>query len=95
MRKILFSAVLCVVLLLASCVSVSALRGGYVVRGELPKPSDIASYYSNETIVYVTKSGTRYHKEGCAFLKSSKIMISLEQAKKEGLAPCSRCHPPE
>ena len=26
--------------------------------------------------VYVTKSGTKYHKENCSYLKSSKIMIS-------------------
>lgn len=79
------------ILLLSSCTPDIAASGGSVVRGELPEPTGIISYYKNEDVVYVTESGTKYHKEGCPYLKSSKIMVSLEQAVMEGKQPCSRC----
>ena len=44
--------------------------------------------------VYVTKSGTKYHLDGCRYLSSSKIPISLEEARKK-YQPCSVCHPPQ
>lgn len=47
------------------------------------------------TTVYVTKSGTKYHTANCMYLRSSKIPMSLEDAKKAGYTPCSRCNPPE
>jgi hypothetical protein len=79
------------ILLLCSCTPGIAASGGVVIHGELPKPTGIISYYKNEDIVYVTKSGKKYHNEGCTYLKSSKIMISLEQAIMEGKQPCSKC----
>lgn len=89
--KRLFIALLFVLLLSSCAPSDIVSAGGVVVRGEIPKPTNIASYYSKENIVYVTKSGKKYHKDGCRFLKSSKIIISLEQAQEEGLTPCTEC----
>jgi hypothetical protein len=43
--------------------------------------------------VYTTKTGSKYHRAGCSYLKSS-IPISLAEAKARGLGPCSRCNPP-
>ena len=43
--------------------------------------------------VYITKTGTKYHRSGCSYLKSS-IPISLSEAKAEGYTACSRCNPP-
>ena len=92
MKRSLLLFIIISILFLASCASSEiASCGGVVVRGDMPKPTDIASYYKNENIVYVTKRGKKYHKDGCRFLKSSKIMISLEQAEEEGLTPCSKC----
>lgn len=92
MKKLLILLLLVSTLFVASCASSSiTAAGGVVIRGCLTKPTDIASYYKNENIVYVTKSGAKYHKDGCRFLKSSKIMISLEQAREEGLEPCAEC----
>lgn len=86
------AALLCVSLLfLCSCTPGIVVSGGVVVRGEMPSPTNIISYYKNEEIVYVTESGSKYHKDGCSYLKSSKIMISLEQALMEGRQPCSKC----
>jgi hypothetical protein len=91
MKKTAALLVILASLFLCSCAPDIVRSGGVVVRGEMPKPTDIISYYKNEDVVYVTKSGTKYHKDGCPYLKSSKIMISLEQAVMEGRQPCSGC----
>ena len=43
--------------------------------------------------VYVTVSGTKYHRADCSFLRSSKIVMSLDEAKEKGYTACSRCNP--
>lgn len=56
------------------------------------KPTTITS--KNQCItVYTTKTGNKYHVEGCSSLSKSKIPISLNDAKSAGLTPC-KCHPP-
>ncbi len=51
---------------------------------------------SNQTqTVYITRSGKRYHRDGCRYLSMSKIPISLKDAKANGYTPCKVCHPPE
>lgn len=47
-----------------------------------------------ETIVYITRTGSKYHTSGCRYLRKSKIEISLSNAKAQGYTPCSVCHPP-
>jgi methylphosphotriester-DNA--protein-cysteine methyltransferase len=49
---------------------------------------------SADTVVYVTKTGTKYHKGSCSSLSKSKIETSLGSAVSRGYAPCSRCKPP-
>jgi hypothetical protein len=44
--------------------------------------------------VYITKSGTKYHTEGCRYLSSSKYSIELTEAIQKGYGPCSVCRPP-
>lgn len=44
--------------------------------------------------VYITKTGTKYHRAGCRYLRRSSIPISLEEAKARGYTPCSVCNPP-
>lgn len=46
------------------------------------------------TTVYVTKTGKKYHRSGCRYLKQSKIAIKLPTAKKRGYQPCKICKPP-
>jgi hypothetical protein len=43
--------------------------------------------------VYVTKTGTKYHKAGCSSLSKSAIPMTLAEAAKQ-YGPCSRCKPP-
>ena len=44
--------------------------------------------------VYVTKTGKKYHRVGCSFLKTTSSAISLQDAVDQGYTPCSRCNPP-
>lgn len=45
--------------------------------------------------VYITKSGEKYHADGCRYLSKSKIPIKLSEAKNKGYTPCSVCNPPK
>ncbi len=45
--------------------------------------------------VYITRTGKRYHRDGCRYLATSKVPISLKDAKANGYTPCKVCHPPE
>ena len=44
-------------------------------------------------IVYVTDTGTKYHREGCSYLQS-KNKLTLKEALDMGYEPCKRCNPP-
>jgi len=44
--------------------------------------------------VYITASGTKYHRDGCRFLSKSKIAITLADSIAKGYGPCSICNPP-
>ncbi|MFA6185917.1 MAG: thermonuclease family protein [Phycisphaerae bacterium] len=46
---------------------------------------------TEKDIVYVTKTGTKYHRSGCSFLSKSSTPIKLEDAKAKGYTPCSKC----
>ena len=54
----------------------------------VPVPND-----EGQAIVYITRTGKKYHKEGCRYLGKSKIAITLEEAKEKGLQPCKVCKP--
>ncbi len=58
-------------------------------RGESP-----VAYENESDIVYITRTGKKYHKEGCGSLRRSKIPIFLYEACKRRYAPCSNCDPP-
>lgn len=60
----------------------------------LPIPTSSVSAAIDSTIVYITKTGTKYHRDGCRYLSKSKIAISLKDAIAEGYTPCSICRPP-
>ena len=47
---------------------------------------------SDPKIVYVTSSGTKYHRSGCSYLQSSRP-LSRSDAIAAGYGPCSRCKP--
>lgn len=42
-------------------------------------------------VVYVTKSGSKYHNQGCQHLRKSSVATTLTKAKNQGYTPCSKC----
>ena len=48
-----------------------------------------------DVTVYITRTGTKYHWDGCRFLSKSRIPIWLQEAKRQGYTPCSVCKPPQ
>lgn len=44
--------------------------------------------------VYITNTGTKYHRAGCQYLSRSCHAIDLKDAIAEGYAPCKVCCPP-
>ncbi len=44
--------------------------------------------------VYITRTGKKYHRDGCRYLRS-RIPISLKDAKAKGYTVCSVCRPPQ
>ena len=44
--------------------------------------------------VYITKTGKKYHRDGCRYLADSKIPIILEELDTKKYTPCAVCHPP-
>lgn len=52
-----------------------------------------ATATSIDTTVYVTRTGAKYHRDGCRYLRQSKIAKPLTEAKKR-YDPCSVCKPP-
>lgn len=42
--------------------------------------------------VFITNTGSKYHKDGCFYLRHSKRKITLTEAIKAQYTPCSKCH---
>lgn len=53
-----------------------------------PAASSSSSHYYQT--VYITKTGEKYHRDGCRYLKSC-IAIELSDAQEQGYTPCSWC----
>ncbi len=45
----------------------------------------------SDTYVYITDTGSKYHREFCRYLSQSKHKISLSSAESSGYTPCSAC----
>jgi Tfp pilus assembly protein FimT len=52
---------------------------------------DTTAVQTKDCTVYVTKTGHKYHRAGCQYLKSSAIKMSRSEAIKNGYTPCKRC----
>lgn len=51
------------------------------------------AHESQQKTVYRTKSGSKYHRASCSYLRKSAIPLTKADAIARGLAPCSRCSP--
>ena len=58
-------------------------------------PREIKPLQRTETekIVYITRTGRKYHRAGCRYLKKSMIPVTLSDAIERGYTPCSVCRP--
>ena len=59
------------------------------------QPSPVRSQQPKEQIVYVTRTGKKYHRDGCRHLVRSRLPITLREAKQHKYAPCKVCKPPQ
>ena len=41
--------------------------------------------------VYVTRTGEKYHLDGCQYLRRSQLQMGLDAARAAGYSACSRC----
>lgn len=57
-----------------------------------PQTAKSSLSYDGAT-VYVTKSGTKYHRPDCSSLAKSKIEMLYEVAMGKGYEPCGKCKP--
>ena len=65
-----------------------------VIQTPSDKVQDEPSVSDNQSqVVYRTRTGKKYHRSGCSYLKS-KIETTVSEAQSMGLGPCSRCNPP-
>ena len=62
--------------------------------GQVPTAIQPAPTAPDEIEVYITTSGTKYHRAGCRHLRRSQNAIPLKDAVKR-YSPCSVCKPPE
>jgi hypothetical protein len=79
-------------LLFALVVAWSWLAPNDVVRAQ--QPTAQRSQDPQSETVYITKTGKKYHRAGCRYLRQSRIPVKLKDAKSNGYGPCSACNPP-
>lgn len=65
-----------------------------VVATQQPKEdTNVAVNDNSSQVVYITRTGSKYHRDGCSYLKS-RIPSTVGDTKRMGLGACSRCNPP-
>lgn len=51
------------------------------------------SHIASSQTVYITRTGAKYHDDGCRYLSRSKIETTLKEAKENDYTACSVCKP--
>ena len=67
----------------------SSVKSCYVKKAAAPK---VIKTVSGGT-VYITRTGAKYHRSGCRYLRQSKIAISKSSAQSQGYTACKVCRP--
>lgn len=55
--------------------------------------SSVGASDTNELTVYITDTGSKYHRSGCRYLSRSKHAIAKSDAQSRGYDACSVCNP--
>jgi len=64
-------------------------------KGEVSKEDPGKKATQQEAVtIFITKSGSKYHRAGCRYLKGGGTPISLQEAVRRGYTPCKVCKPP-
>ena len=63
------------------------------VRPAVAQTALAPSTDKQEVTVYATRTGSKYHRSGCRYLRKSQIPMSLDSAKQR-YGACSVCNPP-
>jgi len=57
------------------------------------KSTEALTQAPTEKTVYITKTGTKYHKSSCSHVKDGCTAILLSEAQRNGYEPCGVCKP--
>lgn len=61
-----------------------------LVQGE---SNSYVTSQQKETVVYITRTGQKYHRAGCRYLSQSQIKITKSEAIKNRYGACKVCKP--
>jgi hypothetical protein len=76
-------------LLLLLFLPVPSLQPAAAQKGHKPRHTAPRS-----VTVYITRTGKKYHQDGCRYLRKSRIAITIKDALQQGYSACSVCAPP-
>lgn len=60
-----------------------------------PRQSSQQTTEEGAILVFVAKTGDRYHLQGCRYLSSGGEAVTLDAAEQRGYVPCKVCNPPK
>ena len=66
------------------------INGSY---GILTAEEEGLNLESEGSIVFITRTGIRFHEGNCRYLRKSKIPMIIEEAEESGYTPCKVCKP--
>ena len=91
----LIIAILLIASLLAGCGGAVTTTGyGFSATHTVsPTTYKVKPITPTADIVYITNTGSKYHRSGCRYLSESKIGIERAKAIREGYTACSVCKP--
>lgn len=75
-----------------SFIKVTHSSSGSYSQSETSITNNSTESVGTKVYVYITRTGSKYHRSRCRYLRSSKIKVKLSEAKAKGLEPCSVCN---
>jgi hypothetical protein len=81
--------------LLALVVLALTLTGAAPISTLTPRHDQPELLQNVEVTVFITRTGARYHRDGCQYLRRSRVPVTLSAAKAAGYTPCHVCIPPD
>jgi len=84
---------------LVLCLTILVTVGVALAQAPLPAQDSGATIqapvqlHAGTDIVYITRTGEKYHRSGCQYLRLSKIATTRSEAIKSRYTACSVCNP--